>query len=391
MRLVAACFLSAVGGSLCTLWLTDPPPQAEAVAQVTPGRSGPALPVPPARPLVTPSSADFDAVGHSAEERIGIAVYEQANRSVVNITTRGSRPDAFFLLEVPTEGSGSGTVIDKSGHILTNFHVIQNARTASVTLFNGKTYDARYVGGDLINDIAIIKIDAPKDELFPITFGDSAQLQVGMRTFAIGNPFGLERTMTAGIISSLNRSLKIAGNRSIRSIIQTDAAVNPGNSGGPLLDAHGRQIGINTAIAGHTGESAGVGFAIPINLVTRVVPELIKHGRVIRPRIGIARVYETEEGLLVTQLEPGGPAERAGLRGPRVERVQRGPFLIERTVYDTADLIVAVDGRNVKTADDLFSYIESKKPGERVELTVIREGRKIRIRVVLEGPQVPER
>jgi S1-C subfamily serine protease len=193
--------------------------------------------------------------------------------------------------------------------------------------------------------------------------------------------------MTIGVISSLNRSLQIHENRTIKSIIQIDAAINPGNSGGPLLDSHGRLIGINTAIASRTGQSSGVGFAIPVNLITRVVPQLIQHGRVIRPEIGIQRVYETDAGLLIERLKPNGPAEQAGLQGPRIVRQRRGFVILERIDRTAADLIVAVDGQPTKTADEFLSYIEAKKPGDTVEVTVIRNNRKIPISVQLGGDQ----
>jgi S1-C subfamily serine protease len=250
-------------------------------------------------------------------------------------------------------------------------------------LFDGKSYAAKFIGADPINDLAVLKIDAPKTVLFPAVMGDSNNLRVGMKVFAIGNPFGLERTMTTGIIASLNRSLQIRGNRSIHSIIQTDADINPGNSGGPLLNAHGQLIGMNTAIASQNGQSAGVGFAIPINLAKRVVPQLIQHGRVIRPDIGISRVYETDKGLLIARLTPGGPAEKASLRGPKITRTRRGVFIVESIDRGAADLIVAVDGKPVESTDELLSYVESKQVGGIVELTVIREGRQVVVPVTL--------
>ncbi len=326
------------------------------------------------------TSGIFNADGLTPEEVVNTEVYLAVNRSVVNITAKAVRG---VLLELQAEGSGSGSVLDKEGHVLTNYHVIEGSKTVSVTLANGESYDATPVGADPVNDIAIIKVDAPPEELHPVVFGDSRRLKVGMRVFALGNPFGLERTLTTGIISSLNRSLQIHSNRTIKSIIQIDAAINPGNSGGPLLDAHGRLIGMNTAIATTTGQSAGVGFAIPVNLVARVVPQLLAHGRVIRPEIGITRVYETEKGLLIAQLKPNGPAEKAGLRGPKLTKSRRGPFTIERLDRSVADLIVAVDNSKVTTADDFLGYIEDKRPGEEVVLTVVREGKKQKVLVTL--------
>ena len=283
------------------------------------------------------------------------------------------------------EGDGSGAVLDSSGHILTNFHVIEGAREVRVGLYDGSSFPASLVGADPISDVAILKIEAPRALLFPVILGDMSELQVGMRVFAIGNPFGLERTMATGIISSLNRTLPLRGNRTVRSIIQIDASVNPGNSGGPLLDSKGRLIGITTAIASRTGQSAGVGFAIPVNLVTRILNDLLQFGRVIRPESGIQKVYETEEGLLVASLTEGGPAEQAGLRGPRVARERRGPFVIQKVDRLAADRIIGVDGSPVETADDLMSYLDGKRPGERVVLKVVRDKTKIDLPIVLGG------
>ena len=325
--------------------------------------------------------------GLTTEERVNIAVYDRVNRSVVNITTRVVQPDMFFMLEPPSEGAGSGSVLDREGHILTNYHVIEGAQEVRVTLSNGETYKAGLMGADPVYDMAVLRIEAPREVLFPIEFGDSSALKVGQKVFAIGNPFGLERTMTVGIISSLNRTLKSRTGRTMKSIIQIDAALNQGNSGGPLLDSRGRLIGMNTAIASRTGENTGVGFSIPVNNIGRVVPQLIENGRVIRPDIGITRVYQTEQGLVVAMLAPGGPAERAGLRGFRVIREQqrRGIFVYEETRIDReyADLIVAVDGEPVRTADDLLSAIEKRKPGDQVAVTVIREGQQLNVGVVL--------
>jgi S1-C subfamily serine protease len=219
--------------------------------------------------------------------------------------------------------------------------------------------------------------------LYPVSFGDSRELKVGMRVFALGNPFGLERTLTTGIISSLNRSLQIRGNWTIRSIIQIDAAINPGSSGGPLLDAHGRLIGINTAIATTSGQSAGVGFAIPVSLVRRVVPQLVQHGRVIRPETGITSVFQTGDGLLINELKPNGPAAKAGLTGPIVTRSRRGPFLVERVDKSQADLIVAVDDQKVETPEDFLGYVDERRPGEEVVLTIVRNGQRTKVPLLL--------
>ena len=386
MKYFLGCFVSALLGLLVAIWIAEPDGSRLAQADEPIDSRGPALRKPgtTADSISFPANA-FNAEGLTPEEAVNVVVYERMNKSVVNITTQIPRGDSLFFIDVPDEGAGSGSVIDRNGHILTNYHVIEDARHVSVTLHDGKSYDATFVGADAVNDIAIIKVDAPREILFPVIFGDSSRLRVGMRVFALGNPFGLERTLTTGIISSLNRSLQIRSNRSIKSIIQIDAAINPGNSGGPLLDSHGRLIGMNTAIASKTGQSSGVGFAIPVNLISRVVQQLITHGRVIRPEIGIQKVYETEQGLLVARVTPNGPAKQAGIRGPKVDRRRRGPFVIERIDRSAADLIVAVDGKAAKSADDFLEIIERKKPGDSVVLTVFRDGRRVDVSVRLGG------
>lgn len=321
------------------------------------------------------------------EERVACQVYEDVNRSVAHITTKGVKSSGFFLLEVPAEGEGSGSVLDQLGHILTNYHVIEGAREVQVTLYDTQSYAAKLVGQDPSNDVAVLHIDAPAESLHPVTPGDSTRLRVGQRVFAIGNPFGLERTLTTGIVSSLNRTLPSRNGRTIKSIIQIDAAINPGNSGGPLLDSRGRLIGMNTAIASRTGQNTGVGFAIPVNIIMRVVPELIQHGRVVRPEIGIEQVYQTDQGLWIATLTPGGPAERAGLRGPQLirERRKQGPFSYEFQKVDrsAADLIVAVDGVRTLIADDFLSALEAHRPGEEITVTVVRQGREVDLTVKL--------
>jgi S1-C subfamily serine protease len=398
---------SLIVGVLVATWLQDSAPRAAAIAQET-TRSGyvPVTPVQqrgaavgkPGRgngklnPAAFPGEEDEPApapVGISPEElaemtpeeRVHVLVYERANRSVVHITTRGTAEGRLF--DSTTEGSGSGNVLDTEGHILTNYHVIEGANEATVTLFDGSQYDAVLVGEDPPNDVAVIKIKAPPDKLFPVPLGDSSKLRVGMRVYAIGNPFGLERTLTTGIISSLDRTLQVDRVRKITSIIQIDAAVNPGSSGGPLLNTRGQLIGVNTAIASRTGQSAGVGFAIPANLIRRVVPQLIRHGRVIRADVGIVKVYQTGRGLLVLQTVPGGPADRAGVRGPTVVTKRRGPLTFQTTDRSTADLIVGVDGNATNTAAEFLAKIDERSPGDVITLNIVRQGRPQQVPVTL--------
>lgn len=352
----------------------------------------PIIPKPKTAPAVQPPVTDPELLQDprwqemTETEKTNVAVYEKVNRSVANITTISYQADGFFSVD-EHEGVGSGAVIDKSGHILTNLHVIEEANSVSVTLYDGNTYDAEFVGADPIYDLAVIKVNAPAEVLEPVPLGDSSTLRVGMLVYAIGNPFGLERTLTTGVISSLNRTLNVRGSRSIRAVIQTDAAVNPGNSGGPLLDSRGRMIGINTAIFSKTQTNVGIGFAIPINLAKRVVPELIVHGRVIRPEIGISKVYEKEEGILIAELTPGGPAEKAGLKGPAINKKRRGPFVVMQVDRSKADLIVALNGQPVTNTDDFLTDIENFRPGDTIEITVLREGQRIRVPVKLGSNQ----
>ena len=387
--------LSGFLGALAALSLTRPgspsPLMAQSANTVTNIRNQtPANTFNPTPPPESGKESILDSDGFSAEEKVNISVYETVNRGVVNITTRMARQDSFFFFESQApEGAGSGSVLDKKGHILTNFHVIEDAKSARVTLFNNESFPAQPVGADPDNDIAVLKIDAPPEMLFPIELGDSSGLRVGQKIFAIGNPFGLERTMTVGIVSSLNRQIPSRNRREMKSIIQIDAALNSGNSGGPLLDSRSQLVGMNTAILSPSGagENTGVGFAIPEATIRRVMPQLIEHGRVIRPDIGIARLYRSEEGLVIATLVPGGPAERAGLKGFRRVRQRRriGGFVFDETRWDyrSADLIVDVDGESVETADDLLTIIERKKPGEKVIVTVLRSGKRLEIPVEL--------
>lgn len=317
------------------------------------------------------------------DEKNNIEIYEKTNKAVVNITTRGVQVDEFFLLAVPTEGSGSGFVLDKEGHIVTNYHVVENAKEFIATLYNGQQYAASLVGVDPNNDLAVLKIKIPPEKLFPGKLGTSQGLKVGQKVLAIGNPFGLDRTLTTGIISSLGRTLRTESGRLIKGIIQTDAAINPGNSGGPLLNSQGLIIGVNTAIVSKVGQSSGIGFAIPITTVKRIIKDLIAYGYVMRPNIGILQVYETGRGLLVTQLEPGGPAEKAGIKGPKIIVQRRGHLEYRAVDRSQADLIIGVDQKEVLTLDELLEYVESKKPGTVVNIVVIKGGRRLTIPVVL--------
>jgi S1-C subfamily serine protease len=381
-NLVVCSVLSAVLGGAVAVWLAEedyrwpvsPPLAAAQTVGVQPNGN---LPL---------ANASIPPANLTPEELTNVRVYEGANRGVVNITTRTVSYDRFFMFATPGEGAGSGSVIDKRGHILTNNHVIEDARGIQVTL-NGKEYDAELVGTDADADVAVLKIDAPIAELYPVPIGASDNLRVGQRVYTLGNPFGLEGTLTTGIISNLNRTLPSRTGGEMKSIIQTDAAMNPGNSGGPLLDTSGRMIGMNVAIATKTGQSAGVGFAIPINRIRKIVPQLIEHGKVVRADIGIIAVNEMDQGLQIVQLNRGGPAERAGLRGWKVVRreVRRGPFVqtVEQADRSGADIIVAIDGQPVESASAFVEKIEEHQPGEQVALTIIREGQRINVPITL--------
>jgi S1-C subfamily serine protease len=319
--------------------------------------------------------------GLDPDERNNIRVYTGVNRSVVNITTEAEGL-GFFGDETST-GGGSGFVLDKAGHILTNCHVIQEADSVRVKLFDGSAHDARIIGADLANDVAVLKVQVPAEKLVPVKFGDSSKVMVGQKILALGNPFGLERTLTSGIVSSLDRSFRAKNGRMIKGIIQTDAAINPGNSGGPLLNSRGEVIGMNTAIVSQVGQSAGISFAVPINAIARVLPQLIENGRVIRADLGVTRVYTTGEGLLVLELADGGAAERAGIQPIKV-RVERGAGFMRQTLLpESADMIVAIDHKRVHNVDELLTEIEKHRPGEIVRVTVVRDSKPIDIRVQL--------
>jgi S1-C subfamily serine protease len=309
-----------------------------------------------------------------AEEQNNIGVYRKNIASVVNITSRAMTFDFFYGL-VPQEGQGTGFIIDKAGHIITNYHVIADARQVEVTLHNRKKYRATIVGTDRAHDLAILQIKAT--DLLPMTLGDSTNLQVGQKVYAIGNPFGLSGTLTRGIVSSI-RQVEEPGGMVIEEAIQTDAAINPGNSGGPLLNWHGEVIGINTMIASNVGQSAGIGFAIPINTAKAVLNDLVTIGRVRRPALGVRTIPISGElatemnlaadyGLLIVQAIPGGAAERAGLRGGS-ERAYLGniPIMIG------GDLIVAGDGKKIESQQDLAQVMNSHRAGDTENVTNFR-------------------
>jgi len=334
-----------------------------------------------------PAQVD-DLAQFAPEERTAIRVYERVNRSVVNISTKTLPRDPFLVFDQAVEGAGSGAVLDLLGHVLTNHHVIAGSNEVRVTLFNGESFEARVVGSDPPNDIAVLKIEAPETSLIPVVGGDSSGLRVGQRIYAIGNPFGLERTMTEGIISSLNRTLPIRGTeRTMKSIIQIDAALNRGNSGGPLLNSRGEMVGMNTAIASSIGENSGVGFAIPIGTIRRVVPQLIETGRVVRADLGIERTWSAPEGLGIAILVPKGAAATAGLRGVRavVRQRRQGPFVYQSPIldFDFADRILAIDGQRVANFDQLLTIVEARRPGDTVEVTILREGQTLVVPIQL--------
>ncbi len=320
-----------------------------------------------------------------AEEQNNISVYRKNIGSVVNITSRAMTFDFFYGL-VPQEGQGTGFIIDKEGHIITNYHVIAEARQVEVTLSNRKKYRATIVGTDRAHDLAIVQIKAP--DLLPMTLGDSTNLQVGQKVYAIGNPFGLAGTLTRGIVSSI-RQVQEPDGMVIDEAIQTDAAINPGNSGGPLLNWHGEVIGINTMIASNVGQSAGIGFAIPINTAKAVLNDLVTIGRVRRPALGVRTIpiggelatemnLAADYGLLIVQAIPGGAADRAGLRGG-TERAYLGniPIMIG------GDLIVAVDGKKIESQQDLAQVMNNHRAGDTVNVSIFRNKKKMDVSVVL--------
>ena len=334
-------------------------------------------------PVPAPEPHAVVARGDLAEdERATIELFESAAPSVVFITSVVERRDFFSrnVTEIP-RGTGSGFVWDVDGHVVTNFHVIQGSERARVTLNDQTTWEARLVGASPEKDLAVLELDLPRNRLTPLALGTSTDLRVGQKVFAIGNPFGLDQTLTTGIISALGREIESVARIAIREVIQTDAAINPGNSGGPLLDSAGRLIGVNTAIYSPSGAYAGIGFAIPADTVAWVVPELIAKGKIVRPTLGIEMVSAQGfrrdlEGALVIRVNPGSGADRAGLQEAYRDRSGR---------VRLGDVIVGIDGVPVRTSDDLLLALERRTAGEVVELTVERDGERRAVEVELGG------
>ncbi len=320
------------------------------------------------------------------DERRTIELFRTASVSVVYITTQAQRIDLFTrnVFEVP-QGTGSGFLWDDRGHVVTNYHVVQNADSAKITL-GDQEYEASSVGYAPEHDLAVLQIRAPRAKLVPIRVGTSADLQVGQKVFAIGNPFGLDHTLTTGIVSALGRTIQSVANTPIDDAIQTDAAINPGNSGGPLLDSSGRLIGVNTAIYSPSGASAGIGFAVPVDTVNRIVPQLVAHGQVIRPQLGVSLDDRLSalvtrrigvEGVLIREVTEGSGAAAAGLRGSQL----RGGVVVP------GDVIQEIDGKPVRTQNELLARLSNYKAGDTVSLVVWREGKARKVSVRLQSPR----
>lgn len=319
------------------------------------------------------------------DEQNSMEVFETSRPSVVFVTNQqlARDPYSFDLVTVP-RGSGTGFVWDEKGYIVTNFHVVEGARKITITLQDQSNWPATVVGLAPERDIAVLKIDAPKDKLKALPLGDSGDLRVGRKVLAIGNPFGLDATLTTGVVSALGREIESPNQRKITNVIQTDAAINPGNSGGPLLNSEGKLIGVNTMIYSPSGASAGIGFAIPVNTVKEVVPELITHGRIVRPVLGVGVAPDQWaqqigiEGVPILRVEPDSPAAEAGLQGAK--RNNRGQISL-------GDVIVAIEDYPVTNDDQLLSALEHFKPGDKVNVSVVRDSKLLTVKVRLIAPQ----
>lgn len=331
---------------------------------------------PNAQPRPVAARGDLAAV-----EKTNIAIYEEASPSVVHVTNLAVSGGGLFNLDaqqVP-KGTGSGFIWDQDGHIVTNYHVVEGADAARVTLADHSTYQASQIRADPDLDIAVLWVQAPKSKLRPIQIGSSHDLKVGQATYAIGNPFGLDHTLTTGIVSALGREINAANGRPIRGVIQTSAAINPGNSGGPLIDSAGRLIGMNTAILSPSGTFAGIGFAIPVDEINRIVPELIRHGRVVRPQLGVqiagdqlAQQLGVDQGALIIKVTPDSPAAKAGLRGTRRDPSGR---------IELGDVIASLGGQSIGNVNDLYAALDRLKAGEPITVTIVRDGQRQDVQV----------
>lgn len=341
--------------------------------------------------LTLVATASITAQTHAAsefatdDERNTIQVFEHARPSVVFVTNQQvvRNPRSLDLMTIP-RGSGTGFVWDNSGYIVTNFHVVDGARQIQITLQDQSNWPAEVVGLAPERDLAVLKISAPAAKLNPLPLGDSSKLSVGRKVLAIGNPFGLDATLTTGVVSALGREIDSPNQRKISNVIQTDAAINPGNSGGPLLNSQGEIIGVNTMIYSPSGASAGIGFAIPVNTVKEVVPQLIAHGRIVRPIIGVALASDHWahqsgiQGVPILRVEPNSPAAKAGLEG--IMRTAWGQIVL-------GDVIIGINKEVTPNYDQLMSALEKHKPGDRVELQVVRNGNIINRKLTLAAPQ----
>src|SRR6266581_1272354 len=326
----------------------------------------------------------------ATDEQNNIEVYRAVAPGVVYIQSTTTVRDFFGMFSQEREGAGSGSVLDEQGDILTNYHVIANSEKLTVSFGTGKSYPARVVGSDPDTDLAVVRLlQPPKEPMTVVQLGDSDKLNVGQKVLAIGNPFGLDRTLTTGVISGLQRPIRAQNGRQIEGAIQTDASINPGNSGGPLLDSHGRMIGINSQIESPSGASAGVGFAIPVNIARRIVPQLVRHGEVRRPKLGInPRDVEAlsgqvrlpvSYGVLIMAVQPGGAAANAGLRG--LVQTENGDV-------ELGDIIIAINGEKVSNNDDLYKILDKHQVGETVNVEVMQNGRSMTVSVkLMEAPQ----
>lgn len=392
LALVVALLLGGIGGA-GLMWAASGAklPLGQPLAGAAPS---PAAASPTMVDAQTSSASTTTSIPNSELEAQIEAVYQQAGPGVVNITNRSMTYD-FFLNSVPRQGTGSGFFYDAQGHIVTNYHVVADAEELQVTLADGRSLPAQIVGADPSNDLAVIRVDLPPDAIRVVPVGDSTRLRVGQFVAAIGNPFGLDRTLTVGVVSSLGRVIESPDQRFIGEVIQTDAPINPGNSGGPLLDLSGTVVGVNSAILSPSGANAGIGFAISARTVQRVVPALIKDGYYPHPSLGVGILELTpqrvqileragmrvpvEQGLLVAEVAPSGPAARAGIRG-----ASRSMRVGNLDVPVGGDIITALNGQPMTTRRDLIVYLETEtRVGETVQVTIVRDGQEQVVQVTL--------